>query len=322
MSTTGCTSLNATSDLITQLRSRGAKKVALQFPAGLKRQAAETAAALKAAGFAVVVSGDPCYGACDLALDCLSNGADLLVHFGHAPVDTRDDVLFIPWAVDFDTEVLEKALPLVPEKIIGLVTTVQHAHLVPAMEAFLSSKGYEVRVGEGSGRTPLRGQVLGCSFAAAKSAGAPVILFVGTGVFHPIGIALATKARVVALDPLTGIAQEVSADTLLRRRFAVIEKARNAKTIGILLSTKSGQARKALAERLAALSPGAVIVTMREVSPDELLNLGFDCYVNTACPRLAYDDQIRFPKPVLSPEEFEILCGKRSWDDYAIDEIA
>ena len=56
------------------------------------------------------------------------------------------------------------------------------------------------------------------------------ILFVGTGLFHPIGIALATKARVIALDPLTGTAQEVSADTLLRRRFAVMEKARGHST--------------------------------------------------------------------------------------------
>jgi len=314
-------SLNDISDLVSQLGARGAKKVALQFPEGLKRQAAATAAALKSAGFEVIVSGDPCYGACDLALDTLSGGTDVLVHFGHAPVDHRENVIFIPWAVDFDASVLEKALPFLPEKTVGLVTTVQHAHLVPAMEAFLSARGYEVRVSEGAGRTPLRGQVLGCSFAAAKSTGAPAILFVGTGVFHPIGIALATKARVVALDPLTGTAQGVSADVLLRRRFAVIEKARTAKTIGILLSTKTGQARRALAERLASLSPGAVIVTMREVSPDELLNLGFDCYVNTACPRLAYDDQVRFPKPVLSPQEFEILCGVRSWDDYAIDEI-
>jgi 2-(3-amino-3-carboxypropyl)histidine synthase len=76
-----------------------------------------------------------------------------------------------------------------------------------------------------------------------------------------------------------------------------------------------------LARRLASLSPTAVIVTMREVNPDELLNLGFACYVNTACPRLAYDDQVRFPVPVLSPQEFEILCGVRTWDAYTIDEI-
>jgi len=315
--------LNGTSDLLEILKKRGARRVAIQFPEGLKRQAAGIVSALKGAGFEVTVSGDPCYGACDLALDTLEHGnANVLVHFGHAPVDNRENVIFVPWAVDFDIAVLANAFSMIKEKTVGLVTTVQHAHLVPEMESFLSSHGLVVRVAEGAGRTPLRGQVLGCSFAAAKSTGAREILFVGTGVFHPIGIALATKARVIAIDPLTGTAQEVSADDLLRRRFAVMEKARGAQHVGILLSTKSGQQRKALAERLLALSPGAVIVTMKEVNTEELLNLGFDCYVNTACPRLAYDDQVRFKKPVLSPQEFEILCGVRTWDDYTIDEIA
>jgi 2-(3-amino-3-carboxypropyl)histidine synthase len=107
----------------------------------------------------------------------------------------------------------------------------------------------------------------------------------------------------------------------MRRRFAVMEKARGARTVGIIVSTKSGQKREKLAEHLVQLSDNAVIVTMREVTPDELLNLGFACYVNTACPRLAYDDQVRFPVPVLSPQEYEILCGTRTWDEYAIDEI-
>jgi 2-(3-amino-3-carboxypropyl)histidine synthase len=189
------------------------------------------------------------------------------------------------------------------------------------MESFLREKGIDVRVAEGRGRTPLRGQVLGCCFTTAKETKTDQILFVGTGLFHPIGIALATGARVVALDPLTGTAQEVSGEALLRRRFALIEKARGATSTGIIVSTKSGQHRMDLARRLAALSPRPVIVTMNEVSPDELLNLGFACYVNTACPRLAYDDQVRFPVPVLSPQEFEILCGARSWDQYSIDEI-
>lgn len=308
------------SELAEELKRRGARRVALQFPEGLKRKAAGYAAALREAGFDVIVSGDPCYGACDLALDTLHH-ADVLVHVGHTPVDTQDRVIFLPYSVDFDVTILQKALPLLKEKVVGLVTTVQHVHLVPAMEEYLRSQGIDVRVAEGKGRTPCRGQVLGCSFSAAKGTGADEILYVGTGLFHPIGIALSTKKRVVALDPLSGIASEVSGETLLRRRFAIIEKAKAATSTGIILSTKSGQARKELAERLAALSPGAVIVTMQEVSPDELTNLGFGCYVNTACPRLAYDDQVRFPVPVLSPQEFEILCGKRSWDDYTIDEI-
>lgn len=312
--------LNDTSELVEHLKKRGAQRVALQFPEGLKRRSATIAAALKGAGFEVILSGDPCYGACDLALDTLAY-ADVLVHFGHSPVDDQPKVIFEPNTMDFDVVVLQNALPLLKGETVGLVTTIQHVHLIPAMELFLQAKGISCRVAEGGGRTPNRGQVLGCSFAAAKATGADEILFVGTGLFHPKGIALTTHARVIALDPLTGSAQEVSGDALMRRRFAVMEKARGAKSVGIIVSTKSGQQRMDLARRLASLSPTAVIVTMREVIPDELLNLGFTCYVNTACPRLAYDDQVRFPVPVLSPQEFEILCGIRSWDEYTIDEI-
>ncbi|MGA2122109.1 MAG: diphthamide biosynthesis enzyme Dph2 [Methanoregula sp.] len=308
------------SDLIRQLEERGAKRVALQFPEGLKRKAAEYATTLMEAGFEVIVSGDPCYGACDLALDTLGD-ADVLVHIGHAPVDDRPDVIFLPYTVGFDMSVLDNALPLLQRARTGLVTTVQHVHLIPEMEKYLRSKGVDVQVAGGRGRTPHRGQVLGCCFSTARDTRADQIMFVGTGLFHPVGIALTTGARVIALDPLAGTTREVRRDALLRRRFAVIEKARGAKSIGIIVSTKSGQRRMDLARRLASLSPSAVIVTMQEVSPDELLNLGFGCYVNTACPRLAYDDQQRFPAPVLSPQEFEILCGARNWDDYEIDEI-
>jgi len=317
-------SLNGTSEpvsgLTEKLRKRGAKTVALQFPEGLKRKAAGIAAALREEGFDVIVSGDPCYGACDLSLGLLEY-ADVLVHFGHAPVDDRPDVICEPYTVGFDIAVLGKAVPLLEGAKTGLVTTVQHAHLVPVMEAFLKAHGIAVRVAGGSGRTPLPGQVLGCSFEAAKIPGTEIILFVGTGHFHPIGIALATGKRVIALDPLAGTVEEVSGGALLRRRFAAIEKAREATTVGIIVSSKSGQNRIGLARRLAGLRGNAVLVMMCEVSPGELLNLGFGAYVNTACPRLAYDDQVRFPVPVLSPPEYEILCGARSWDEYTIDEI-
>jgi len=305
---------------VERLRQRGAETVALQFPAGLKRQAWGVASRLRDAGFAVIVSGDPCYGACDLALDALSM-ADVLVHFGHAPVGELPDVIYEPVQADFDVIILERALPLLAGRSVGLVTTVQHVHMIDAMAAFLVGKGIECRTAPGDHRSPAVGQVLGCSYEAARGTGADEILYVGTGIFHPLGIQLATRARVVALDPYTGEAQVVDASRLLRQRFAVIERARNAESIGIILSTKSGQQRLALARRLAMLSDKAVIVAMREVCPDELLNLGFSAYVNTACPRLAYDDQVRFPVPVLTPAEFEILCGARNWGDYIVDEF-
>jgi 2-(3-amino-3-carboxypropyl)histidine synthase len=307
------------SRLIGDLRGRGARVVALQFPEGLKREAPEMALILKEAGFEVIVSGDPCYGACDLPLPALAL-ADVLVHVGHAPVSDQPGVLYDLHPMDFPMEVLEQALPLLTGNRIGLVTTSQHLHLLPGMVEYLGSRGIEALVAGGQGRARYPGQVLGCSFSGGRETGCGEILYVGTGLFHPEGIQLATGARVIALDPYLGTAAPVSADRLKRRRFALMEQAKEAERIGVIVSTKSGQQRLALARRLVSLSGKAVLVAMCEVSPEELLNLGFDCYVNTACPRLAYDDQIRFTVPVLSPPEFEILCGARAWEEYTIDE--
>lgn len=307
------------SELARDLRERGARTVALQFPAGLKRRAFAIAQELRAAGFAVILSGDPCYGACDLALDTL-DVADMLVHFGHAPVGHHDRVIHEPVSMDFDPEIVRRALPLLRGPRVGLVTTVQHVHLLAAVAEVLRGAGFDPVVTGGSGRTPHPGQVLGCSFRAARETGAGEILFVGTGLFHPLGVQLATGARVVALDPYTGEVSEVSADRFLRQRFGLIERARDAERIGVIVSSKSGQQRLELARRLAGLSDRAVLVMMREVTPEGLLDLGCDAYVNTACPRLAYDDQARFPVPVLTPAEFEILLGIRSWENYVVDE--
>jgi 2-(3-amino-3-carboxypropyl)histidine synthase len=276
---------------------------------------------LKQEGFEPLISGDPCFGACDLAEDLLAE-ADVLVHFGHAPLGASSKVIYELVPRDFDPEVLEIALPILSESCVGLVTTIQHVQQIDRMVKWLQQKGIQAVVMEGTARTPYPGQVLGCSFEAARRTKAREILFIGTGMFHPIGVQLATGVRVIALDPFSHEVQVVDASRMLRKRFALIESAREAKSIGILVSLKKGQQRWDLARRLVNLSEKAVLVALHDVTPEELLNLGMGCYVNTACPRLAYDDQPRFSVPVLTPSEFEILCGVRSWQDYQIDEIA
>lgn len=291
--------------------------MALQFPDGLRRRGPALALALQARGYEVTLDGNPCYGACDLSRE----PGDVLIHVGHTPLGGDDRVLYVPLALDADLAAVEAAVPLLRGSAVGLVTTAQHAHLLPVAVALLAARGIEARVGGPTPRTPLPGQVLGCSFTAARETGTDEILYIGSGVFHPLGVALSTRARVIACDPYRGTAEEVDPDRLLRRRFALIERARDAGTIGILLSTKSGQRREPLARRLATLAPGrAVVIALAEVTPDALVNLGCDAYVNTCCPRLAYDDQARFSVPVLAPSEFEVAVGARAWDDYAIDE--
>jgi 2-(3-amino-3-carboxypropyl)histidine synthase len=312
--------LTISSDLVRELAELNVHTVALQAPEGLKRKLPGIAADLKEAGYTVLLSGDPCYGACDLDT-ALLQAADILVHIGHARVDGTERVLYHLFSQDFDPSVVRTAIPLLTGKEVGLVTTVQHAHLIPAMTGVLREAGISAIVAEGSARTPYNGQILGCSFESARKTRASEILYVGTGRFHPLGVQLATGARVIACDPFRMHAEPVDGERLIRRRFALIERARQAGRFGILLSKKSGQCRQELAERLLSLSESAVLIPISEVTPDQLLNLGMPCYVNTACPRLAYDDQVRWPVPVLSPPEFEILCGAREFEQYAIDEI-
>ena len=95
---------------------------------------------LREAGFEVIVSGDPCYGACDLPIPALAL-ADVLVHVGHAPVDERPGIIYDLHPMDFPVEVLEQAIPLISGKRIGLVTTSQHLHLLPRMVEFLRGSG-------------------------------------------------------------------------------------------------------------------------------------------------------------------------------------
>lgn len=301
-------------------RGEGIRRVALQFPEGLKRRGHEISLILKREGFDVVISGDPCWGACDLDLD-LMNESDVLVHIGHAPVDERENVIFEFFSQDVDTPRLEGVVPAIESKRIGLITTIQHVHQLDDIAEFFRKKGIECIIAEGSGRTPFRGQVLGCSFEAAINTGCSEILYIGTGMFHPLGVHLATGARVIAFDPYTKTIEIPDERRLLMKRHAIIEKAREARSFGILLSKKSGQRRAETAERLAKLSDKADIIEIEEITPGTLMNLGYGAYVNTACPRLAYDDQARFPVPVLSPQEFEIVCGARAWEDFEMDQI-
>ncbi len=59
----------------------------------------------------------------------------------------------------------------------------------------------------------------------------------------------------------------------------------------------------------------ADFLTVDELNADQLDNLPYDGYVNTACPRLSIEDQIKFRLPLLLPSEVLIACGKLKWEN-------
>ncbi|GFO97574.1 diphthamide synthase subunit [groundwater metagenome] len=307
------------------IKDRNCTKVGLQFPEGLKRRAPGIAGEIEEkSGACVIISGNPCFGACDIDT-VLAGRVDILFHFGHAGMGNIDNVVFIEARSSADVvPAVRKAIPLLKTGRIGLITTVQHVHKLDEVCEVLKEHGKECVVGRGDLRVAYPGQVLGCNFTAAR-VDCEEILYIGSGVFHPLGVAIATGKKVIAADPYLNQAIEVAPGKFLRKRSGYIAKAMDAAVFGIIVSTKSGQNRMELAMRLKALAEKhgkkGFIIEMDLVTPEQLLAFLADAYVNTACPRITIDDAERFHAPVLTPQEFESALGERGCENIEMDEI-
>lgn len=315
-----------------KIQELNAKNVILQFPEGLKTDAIMVAEEINSVvnDVNIIIDADPCFGACDLADNKVNGHVDLVVHFAHTalPIKTECPVLYIEAhsSADINAPILDAINKLDDDvKTIGLVTTTQHIHKLDDMIEIFKSNGYNVVLDNGVGTSS--GQVLGCNFTSIKNLNVDVIVYVGSGDFHALGVKLFTKKPVILADPFTGQARDIDKfyDKILRIRFARITKAKSAKSYGIIISSKKGQLRFELALKLRDLLEEhglkAQILNMDYIAPDRLLPFNLDAFVMTACPRIAIDDSAMYKKPVITPQELEIVLGLREWEDYMMDEI-
>jgi len=318
-----------TERLLEVIRGRNAKTVGLQFPVGLRTKAVELAQDLEAqAGVTCLVSADPSFGACDVA----DMPVDLIVHLGHAPMPhlRYRKVFFydLPGPPLTSMDFVDAAEPMLPARV-GLVTTTQYRHWLPKIRERLEAKGHVVRIGDPDRRVAYAGQLLGCDYHTATVIEADVdgYLYIGTGDFHPLGVAILIDKPVIIADPERGTARSLAEvkDRILRQRHAAIARARDAQVFGIIVSKKIGQVRMEMATELKGLAEErgrqANIFLMDLVSPEFLDGYRVDAWVNTACPRIAIEDILQYKQPILTPQEFEIVLGKRDWKEYAFDEI-
>jgi len=310
-----------------EVEKRGAKRVLIQLPEGLKPEGPRLAAVVEKAGALAIVSADPCYGACDLAVqEAESLGADLVVHFGHskmAGMSERVPVIYIEVKAEVALKTaIEKGLPLLEQwKRIGLVTTVQHLDMLGEAREILLKAGKSVAVGDAG--FMYGGQVTGCDYSNARAVVKDVdaFLFVGGGRFHAIGVALTTSKPTVVADPYERRAYSVDAEVqkIVKQRWRSIQETTESVHFGILIGVKSGQKRleKALQvrDKLEKAGKKTTLLAIREVTPEALMEFpSLNAYVNTACPRISLDDATKFQKPVLTINEALVVAGELKWE--------
>ncbi|MCI4331392.1 MAG: diphthamide biosynthesis enzyme Dph2 [Thermoplasmata archaeon] len=318
--------------LFEAIREGRHRKLALQVPAGLLRNAHDLAARLRTeTGLPVALVARACFGACDFPSRDEAAGADAAVVLGHSPIPN----VAIPMPMYFvemrtaggDPGHLARIVDAAGlPKRLGIVASIQHLDLLPALTTALAAVGREVRLGTGDRRLYYAAQALGCNYTTAQSVASEVdaFLFLGTGRFHPLGLAFAVDRPVWSLDPLQGTLEPpIDRARLIARRQLLVAGVRDAARWGILVSTFAGQHRGGMAAALQARAEAhgrsAEILVFGRLDPADLEGRALDAYVNTACPRIALDDFSLYPRPMLTPPEFLMALGELPLEPYRFD---
>lgn len=304
------------------VRYRNARIVAIQLPEGLKRRIGEISQRFKEKELVFV--GDPFWGACDVP----SNGNwDLLIQFGHSPIPNLGSFENIIFEEIQETQDFQLDPDRIPFKSMTLTSNVTYSNQLPVIKEKLESKGFKVTLRKGDSRVFYPGQILGCNISAARGK-EENILFIGEGMFHPLGIALGLQdKKVLAFDPRTGnyVDMEKEKKKFLTQRYNAIDRAIDAKVFGIIVSTKIGQVRYSLAkvarELIEKAGKSVFTMTLDLVRDEELVNFPADVYVNTACPRVTIEDYATFSRPIITFYELQMALGQRDKSRYILDEI-
>ncbi|MBS3108128.1 diphthamide synthesis protein [Candidatus Woesearchaeota archaeon] len=198
--------------------------------------------------------------------------------------------LFLEARVKFDVRAL---LAKLKDRHLryGLVATVQHLDAIEDAKKILPN-------------SVVGGQVLGCDVSNAIKIKDKVncYLFIGSGEFHPSEIFHRTGKKVFVANPFNNSIYEFAFD---HRREARIKGAYltylHAKKVGILVSVKEGQERLKDTKKLKGY-----VFLFDTLDFSQLENFtGIDVWINTACPRIAYEDYDKFPKAVINIDDLK-----------------
>ena len=313
---------------VNEIKNRGAKRVLLQFPEGLKPFSLQVVEQLKEKlpNIEFLISTEPSWGACDIAEDeATTLKVDLIIHYGHTPytwyypkfptvfIEVRSNLYISDQQIANLKSLLEEKYKA---RRVSITSTIQHVHLIKQLATKL--QGFGVVVGKPSSPFMYDGQILGCDYKSALNVEADIYLNISGGLFHALGVGLATGKPVIKVDPYTGRNEDLTSEVykILKVRYGKIMKALDAKTWVIIQGVKTGQNRplmvKYLEKKLKERGYKVFVITNRSLSKDTLRNIDnneVDTFVVTSCPRLPIDDLYDYEKPVLTPGEAKMIIS-------------
>ena len=231
-------------------------------------------------------------------------------------------LLFLDAPYDGEVKLCKETLNYLAKKsykTVGLYASIQFCNNLDKVKKQLKKASVKIITSKAK-RTHSEGQILGCdsyhnslNLPDNKLAEIDCYLYIGDGRFHPLALVYGQKGlakknfkEVVCNDPIDNQLFLVDFDSvrgITTKYKSSLMKFLTAENIGIINTVKPGQEQLSTSYILEEKYPDKNFYHFLDdnVSFDQLENFPFiEVWVNTACPRIGFDDQEKFAKGIIN----------------------
>ncbi|MBT4936056.1 hypothetical protein HOL21_00250 [Candidatus Woesearchaeota archaeon] len=226
------------------------------------------------------------------------------------------ETLFVEAPYEKDIELSKETCDYLKEKKytkIALYASVQFCNNLQTIEKQLEDLGITI-ISSQPKRAQCQKQLLGCDCykdSLNTEEDVDCYLYIGDGKFHPLALVYAQKdnkktIEVVCNDPIAKTMTILTTNDIiknLKKYKGSLIKFISATKIGVIITIKPGQEQYKHSLELEKTYPDKKLYYFidNNISFDQLENFPFiDIWVNTACPRIGFDDHNMFQKSVLN----------------------
>jgi 2-(3-amino-3-carboxypropyl)histidine synthase len=229
-------------------------------------------------------------------------------------------VVHVPAKLQADVELPEELLERLPDRV-AVFTTIQ---LIDNLEDFteqIEDTGRETVVLK-TGHTRNKGQILGCNvqpWQEYSDIDFEDFVYIGDGMFHPRALMWKNKDKKVhGYNPFNETTYTIDSGEVERIRkqyHAAISTFHLKDKIGVLVTTKPGQMLLRRAMELQDEYPEKEFFYFVDNTYDFSMLDDFnfvDVWVNTACPRISFEDSIKMEAPIVNMEDIKKENARRA----------
>jgi 2-(3-amino-3-carboxypropyl)histidine synthase len=220
-------------------------------------------------------------------------------------------VVHVPAKLNADIDLPDEYLDSLPDTV-AVFTTIQ---LIDNLESFveqIEASGTETKVLK-TGHTRNEGQVLGCNvqpWQEYSEVDFDDFAYIGDGMFHPRALLWKNENKnVYGHNPFNETNYVIDDEEIgdIRQKYhAAVSTFHMEDQIGVLVTTKPGQMMLQRAFDLEDEYPDKEFYYFIDNTIDFSMLDDFnfvDCWVNTACPRISFEDSIKMEAPIVNLED-------------------